>query len=392
MKITAIETYVCNARMRNWIFIKVVTDQPGLWGWGEATLEWHTRSVVGAIEDISQLLVGQDPRRIEHLWQMMYRQHFWHGDNIVRGTAISGIDIALWDIAGKIHNVPTYELLGGKVRDYVRLYCHLGGGKMEDFYETRADDSKRFAELALQAVEEGFTAFKSMAVPETMSLEGLEPIKYAEANVRAMREAVGDHIDIMVDCHARPSPRMGLQFAKALEPYGLYFFEEPCWPESNEDIALIQRSVSTPIASGERLVGIHAFRDLLEKRAVSVIQPDITHCGGITEVRKIAALADAYRVSIAPHNPQGPISTAASLAVGFSTSSYIICESVHNDVPWRNEIVSENFNITKQGMTVQPNTLPGLGIEINIDEVKKHPFQQEVLQRVFYRDGSVGDW
>lgn len=392
MKITAIETYVCNARMRNWVFLKIVTDQPGLWGWGEATLEWHTRSIVGAIEDISQLLIGEDPRRIEHLWQMMYRQHFWHGNNIVRGTAISGIDIALWDIAGKIHNVPTYELLGGKVRDYVRLYCHLGGGKMEDFYETRADDYKRFGELALQAVDEGFTAFKSMAVPETMSLEGLEPIKYAESCVRAMREAVGDKIDIMVDCHARPSPRMGLQFAKALEPYGLYFFEEPCWPESVEDIALIQRAVSTPIASGERLVGIHAFRDLLEKRAVSVIQPDITHCGGITEVRKIAALADAYRVSIAPHNPQGPISTAASLAIGFSTSSYIICESVHNDVPWRNDIVSETFNITKKGMTVEPNTLPGLGIEINIEEVKKHPFQQEVLQRVFYKDGSVGDW
>ena len=392
MKITAIETYVCNARMRNWVFIKIVTDQQGLWGWGEATLEWHTRSVVGAIEDLSQLLIGEDPRRIEHLWQMMYRQHFWHGDNIVRGTAISGIDIALWDIAGKIHNVPTYELLGGKVRDYVRLYCHLGGGKMEDFYETRADDNKRFGELAHKAVEEGFTAFKSMAVPETMSLEGLEPIKYAEANVKAMREAVGDNIDIMVDCHARPSPRMGLQFAKALEPYGLYFFEEPCWPESIEDIALIQRSVSTPIASGERLVGIHAFRDMLERRAVSVIQPDITHCGGITEVKKIAALADAYRVSIAPHNPQGPISTAASLAIGFSTSSYIICESVHNDVPWRNEIVTENFNITKKGMTVEPNTLPGLGIEINVEEVKKHPFQQEVLQRVFYKDGSVGDW
>lgn len=392
MKITAIETFVCHARMRNWIFVKVVTDQPGLWGWGEATLEWHTRSVVGAIEDISQLLVGEDPRRIEHLWQMMYRQHFWHGDNIVRGTAISGIDIALWDIAGKIHNVPTHELLGGRVRDHVRLYCHLGGGRMEDFYETRHDDANRFAELAKEAVEEGFTAFKSMAVPETMPLEGLEPIKYAEACVRAMRDAVGDHIDIMVDCHARPSPRMGLQFAKALEPYGLYFFEEPCWPESPEDIALIQRAVRTPIASGERLVGIHAFRDLLEKRAVSVIQPDITHCGGITEAKKIAVLADAYRVSIAPHNPQGPISTAASLAIGFSTSSYIICESVHNDVPWRADIVNESFEINKQGRTVAPNTLPGLGIEINEDEIRKHPFQQEVLQRTFYRDGSIGDW
>jgi len=219
MKITAIETYVCHARMRNWIFVKVVTDQPGLWGWGEATLEWHTKGVVGAIEDLSQLLIGEDPRRIEHLWQMMYRQHFWHGNGIVRGTAISGIDIALWDILGKIHNVPCHELWGGRVRDHVRLYCHLGGGKMEDFYETAPGDAKRFGELALQAVEEGFTAFKSMAVPETMSLEGLQPIKYAEACVRAMREAVGDNIDIMVDCHARPSPRMGMMFAKALEPY-----------------------------------------------------------------------------------------------------------------------------------------------------------------------------
>ena len=307
MKITAIETFVCHARMRNWIFVKIITDQPGLWGWGEATLEWHTQSVVGAIKDISQLLIGEDPRRIEYLWQMMYRQHFWHGNGIVRGTAISGIDIALWDILGKIHNVPCHELWGGRVRDYIRLYCHLGGGRMEDFYETAPDDAKRFGDLALKAVDEGFTAFKSMAVPETMSLEGLRPIKYAEACVKAMRDAVGDDIDIMVDCHARPSPRMGMQFAKALEPYGLYFFEEPCWPETMEDIALIQRAVTTPIASGERLIGVHAFRDMLEKRAVSVIQPDITHCGGLTEARKIGALADAYRVSMAPHNPQGPL-------------------------------------------------------------------------------------
>ncbi|QQT26176.1 galactonate dehydratase [Sphingobacterium spiritivorum] len=392
MKITAIETYVCHARMRNWIFVKVVTDQPGLWGWGEATLEWHTKSVVGAIEDISQLLIGEDPRRIEHLWQMMYRQHFWHGNGIVRGTAISGIDIALWDILGKIHNVPCHELWGGRVRDHVRLYCHLGGGKMEDFYETAPGDAKRFGELALQAVEEGFTAFKSMAVPETMSLEGLQPVKYAEACVRAMREAVGDQIDIMVDCHARPSPRMGMMFAKALEPYGLYFFEEPCWPETMEDIALIQRAVTTPIASGERLVGVHAFRELLEKRAVSVIQPDITHCGGLTEARRIGALAEAYRVSMAPHNPQGPVSTAASLELGFSSPSYIICESVHSDVEWRSDVVSEGFTVQKEGRIVLPNQKPGLGIEINEEEVKKHPFQQELLQRTFYKDGSVGDW
>ena len=171
MKITAIEAHVCNARMRNWVFVKVLTDQPGLYGWGEATLEWHTRAVVGAVEDLAQLIVGEDPTRIEHLWQMMYRQHFWHGNGIVRGTAISGIDIALWDILGKVHGVPCHKLWGGPVRDYVRLYGHLGGGKMEDFYES--DEPQRFAELAAAMVEEGFTAFKSMAVPPTMPLEGL---------------------------------------------------------------------------------------------------------------------------------------------------------------------------------------------------------------------------
>lgn len=392
MKITAIETHVCHARMRNWIFVKVITDQPGLWGWGEATLEWHTRAVVGAVEDITQLLIGEDPRRIEHLWQMMYRQHFWHGNGIVRGTAISGIDIALWDILGKVHGVPVHQLWGGPVRDYIRLYCHLGGGKMEDFYETDVSDPKRFGELAQQAVADGFTAFKSMAVPPTMSLEGNAPVRYAERCVAAMRDAVGPDIDIMVDCHARPSPRMGMLFAKALEPYDLYFFEEPCWPETIDDIALIQRAVKTPIATGERLVSQHAFREVLEKRACSVLQPDITHCGGLTEARRIGAMAEAYRVSLAPHNPQGPVSTAASLELGFATPSYMICESVHSDVPWRQDVVTEGFTVEPKGRIVRPNTRPGLGIEINEAEVKKHPFQQETLQRVFYRDGSVGDW
>jgi galactonate dehydratase len=392
VKIAKIETLVCHARMRNWIFVKVVTDQPGLWGWGEATLEWHTRAVLGAVEDLSGLLVGEDPTRIEHLWQAMYRQHFWHAAGIVRATALSGIDLALWDILGKVHGVPCHRLWGGPVRDYVRLYCHLGGGKLEDFYQTSPADAKRFADLARRAVEEGFTAFKTMAVPETMPIEGQKPIRYAEACVAAMREAVGPGIDIMVDAHARPSPRMGMQFAKALEPYGLYFFEEPCWPETMEDIALIQRAVRTPIATGERLVGLAAFRDLCERRAASVLQPDITHCGGLTEARRIAALAEAYRLAMAPHNPQGPVSTAASIEFGFATPSYIICESVHADVPWRGDIVREGFQVDPKTRTVRPSARPGLGIEIDEAEVKKHPFQPEILQRTFYADGSVGDW
>lgn len=392
MKITAIETFVCHARMRNWVFVKVLTDQPGLYGWGEATLEWHTRSIVAAIEDLAELVVGEDPQRVEHLWQMMWRQHFWHGTGIVRSTAIAGIDIALWDILGKIHGVPCHQLWGGPVRDFVRLYCHLGGGNLESFYETPVDNAKQFADLAQQAVVDGFSAFKSMAVPPTMPIEGLKPVNAAEACVAAMRETVGDEIDIMVDCHARPSPAMGLKFASALDQYGLYFFEEPCWPESIEGLATIKASVATPIATGERMTHLAAFRDLFAAHGCDVCQLDLTHCGGFTEARRIAALADAYRIALAPHNPQGPVSTAASLEFGFSQPSYIICESVHDDVPWRSEIVTEGYEVDLKTRTVRPNQKPGLGVEINEEAVQAHPFKQEVPQRVFYADGSVGDW
>ncbi len=392
MKITRIETHVCHARMRNWIFVKVLTDQDGLYGWGEATLEWHTRGVVASIEDISELIIGEDPRRVEHLWQMMHRQHFWHGNGIVRATAIAGIDLALWDIMGKVAGMPCSSLWGGPVRDHVRTYCHLGGGNMEDFYETPVENAARFADLARQAVADGFTAFKSMAVPSTLPIEGLKPIRAAEKAVAAMREAVGDDIDIMVDCHARPSPAMGMQFAKALEPYGLYFFEEPCWPESREGLAAIAAAVRTPIATGERVTHLSEFRDLFMAGACAICQLDITHCGGLTGARRVAALAEAWRIALAPHNPQGPVSTSASLEFGFSQPSYIICETVHHDVPWRQDVVSEGFTVEKVGRIVRPNTRPGLGIEINEAEVRRHPFQQEILQRVFLSDGSVGDW
>ena len=392
MKITAVETHVCNARMRNWAFVKVVTDQPGLWGWGEATLEWHTRGIVGSIEDLAPLVVGEDPTRIEYLWQMMVRQHFWHGHGIERATAIAGIDIALWDILGKVAGMPCAKLWGGPVRDHVRTYCHLGGGSMEDFYETAADDAKRFAELARAAVADGFTAFKSMAVPPTMPLEGLKPLRAAEQAVAAMREAVGESIDIMVDCHARPSPAMGIQFAKVLDPYGLYFLEEPCWPESIDGLRDIKTSCRTPIATGERITNLADFARLFAAGACDVCQLDITHCGGLSSARRIAALVEAHRLALAPHNPQGPVSPAASLEFGFSQPSYIICETVHADVPWRQDVVKEGFTVEKQGRIVRPNTLPGLGIEIDEAEVKKHPFEQELPQRVFYKDGSVGDW
>jgi galactonate dehydratase len=225
-----------------------------------------------------------------------------------------------------------------------------------------------------------------------MPLEGLAPIRHAERCVAAMRDAVGEEIDIMVDCHARPSPRMGHLFAAALEQFGLYWFEEPCWPERVGDIAAIQRSVRTPIATGERLVGAQAFAELLAQGACSVIQPDITHCGGLTEARRIAALAEVHRVALAPHNPQGPVSTAASIELGLATPSYIICEAVTSDVPWREEVASDSHPIDPVGMLARATDRPGLGVEIDLDVVAQHPFEPELPQRVFYADGSVGDW
>ncbi len=392
MKITAVKSLVCHARMRNWVFVKVETDQPGLVGWGEATLEWHTRSVAGALDDLSTLLIGEDPRRIEHLWQMMFRQHFWHGSGIVRSTAISGIDIALWDIVAKDLGVPCHRLLGGCVRDYVRLYCHLGGGRMEDFYETPVSNTDRFVDLAKQAVEDGYTAFKCMAVPPTLPIEGFGPVRAAEQVVSRIRDAVGPDIDIMIDCHARPSPAMGLQFAKALEPFHLYFLEEPCWPESVESLARINASVTTPIATGERLTTLSQFRDLFSVRGCEVAQPDITHCGGLSAARKIAALAEAHHIALAPHNPQGPVSTAAALEFGFAETSYVICESVRNDVEWRSDVVHDWHAVDGKAQTVRPIAVPGLGVEVDEQAVARHPFEQELPQRVFHVDGAVGDW
>jgi len=214
----------------------------------------------------------------------------------------------------------------------------------------------------------------------------------ASAVVASMREAVGPEIDIMVDCHARPSPAMGLLFAKALEPYRLFFLEEPCWPESVESLRHINASVSTPIATGERLTSLSEFRDLFAARGCEIAQLDITHCGGLSAARKIGALAEAHRIGLAPHNPQGPVSTAASFEFGFAQSDYVICETVGEDVPWRSEVVRDAHPLEKRGRTVRAADQPGLGVEIDEAAIARHPFKQEVLQRVFYADGSVGDW
>jgi galactonate dehydratase len=387
MKITRISSVVVNARMRNWIFVKVETDQQGLYGWGEATLEWKTKGVVGAVEDIGRLLIGEDPNRIEHLYQMMTRQYFWRA-GIEGMSAISGIDMALWDIKGKALGVPVYELLGGRVRDRVRLYNHLGGGQMKVMYEST--EPQQFAENALSVKAAGYTAIKFMAVPRTEPVEGVQSVKYAAKLVEAIREAVGPEMDLMVDLHARTWPAMAIQNCHALEPYGLLFFEEPCPTEDIEATAQVTRASNIPIATGERLVGRPQFREVFEKRACHIIQPDLSHCGGLWEARKIAAMAETYSIAVAPHNPNGPVATVAATHFALATPNWLIQESITDDVPWRYEVIEPPLEV-KAGYIDIP-TRPGLGIDINESEAAKHPFQEEVMQRYFHPDGAVADW
>ncbi len=378
---------VVNARMRNWVFVKVETDQPGLYGWGESTLEWKTKGVVGAIEDLSVLLIGQNPLRVEHLWQVMHRQYFWRG-GITNFSAISGIDQALWDIKGKECGKPVCELLGGPVRDTLRFYDHLGGGTLEGMYKTV--EPEEFGARIQDSLSRGFTAVKAMPIPVSEYIESASTLKRAARCVEAMRRSAGDDIDIMLDLHARTTPAAAIQFGRMLVDYNLYWYEEPCWPEHTEALVEVARALPYPIATGERLVGRWEFRELFEKRACSIIQPDVSHCGGISEARRIAAMAETYQMSVACHNPQGPVSTAASTHVGFATPNYLIQEMVRADVPWRNDVVSE-FIPLEAGICTAP-TRPGLGIDINEAEAAKYPFQPEVLMAYNHRDGSVADW
>lgn len=389
MKITDVRTVVVNAEMRNWVFVKVETDTAGLIGWGEASLEWKTRAVAGAIEDFKPMLVGEDPTRIEHLYQKMYRQSFWRV-GVIGMSAISGIEQALWDILGKSLGVPVYKLLGGRVRDKVRMYTHLGGGDMRAVYETF--DPAPLIDLAQQVVARGYTAVKVVFVPYSEPLMPVAHVKRFTSLMERLRLALGDGIDIMIDFHGRTYPALAIEYINAVADYRPFFCEEPVPPENVDALKQVTQAVRVPIATGERLVTRHEFREVFEKGACHVIQPDLCHCGGLLEGRKIAAMAEAYFMGVAPHNPLGPVANAVALHFDLSTPNFLIQEDMVSDVPWRWDVVQHSFK-TENGYWLPPEQ-PGLGIEVNEVEAAKHPFQQEAMHSTTIRaaDGAILDW
>jgi len=387
MKVEAVETVVVGAGLRNWVFVKVVTDQHGLVGWGEATLEWQARAVTGAVADLAPLVVGRDPFAIEGLWQSMHRGHFFQG-GVVTMSALSGIDQALYDVKAKALGVPAYELLGGAVRDRVRMYDHLGGGDAGIVYG--AATAERFAAAAERSVRDGFTALKILAVPIGPALVGAADVRGAVRAMASVREVVGDDVEVMVDLHGRTSAAGALEYGRALAEFRPWFFEEPIQPGNPRQLLEVARALPVPVATGERLIALEEFRELLALDAVAVLQPDVCHVGGPTAMRKIAAFAESHRVALAPHNPLGPVATAVNQHLGFTLPGFLLQEVMRSDVPWREEVVPGGLPIV--GGHVELPTAPGWGVEVDEAAAARHPYRPEPQVHTVLPDGSVGDW
>lgn len=368
MKVTDVKTFVVDRREKqlwtspsSYVFVKVETDR-GVHGWGEATLEGKELSVVGAIRELAKNVVGKSPVDIEHHWRHWHMTSCWKG--VTDFTAISALEHALWDIAGKEYGQPVYKLLGGAVRERIRAYT------WPHPYETPA----QCAEVALDCVERlGFTALKFDPFREeffTISPEGLE---HAVACVRAVREAVGKRAEIAVDGHWRFGPQAAIGIARALEPFDLLFFEEPCPSDSNEMLARVRAAVKVPLATGERYYTRWGVWPLLRDNLVDVLQCDVCHCGGILELRKIAAMAEPFGVTMAPHNPNGPVSLAAVVHFAACTPNFLITESVH-ERPIDSAIVKHAPKI--EGGYVSLPAEPGLGVDLDEAALLTRPGEQ----------------
>jgi galactonate dehydratase len=368
VKITRLETFLVKPR---WIFLKIHTDA-GVTGLGEPLLEGRALTIQTAIKEIEPYLIGKDPRQVVHHWQAIYRHAFYRGGPILT-SALSGIDQALWDIKGKLLNVPVYELFGGPTRDRVRIYGRA----------SNAEDMKK-------RVAEGYTVIKTGVAKEhpARAVENPKFIRYAVENFASLREAGGETMDIGIDFHGAIPPQTAKILIKELEPYQPMFIEEPCQAQNVDVLVDIARGTHLPIATGERIFTKWGFREILEKGAASILQPDLCHAGGITEARIIAGMAEAYYAVIAPHNPMGPISLAAGLQLAASIPNFLVQEQVSLGDGY----LKEPFKLQSDGTVMVP-TGPGLGIELDENKLAdKIGHDWKNPETYDPRDGSVVDW
>lgn len=382
MKIRSLECFKVPPR---WLFVKVETDE-GIVGWGEPIVEGRADTVQAAVEELKVYLIGQDPMRIEDLWQVMYRGGFYRGGPILT-SAISGIEQALWDIKGKYYNAPIYDLLGGACRDRTRVYAWVGGDRPSDV-----------GAAAKEKKDQGFTAVKMNGTEEMHYIDSFAKVEETAARVAAVREACGKDFGIGVDFHGRVHKSMAKVLAKELEQFRLMFIEEPVLPENNEALKEIAKYIATPIATGERMYTRWGFKEILAQGIVDIIQPDVSHAGGIMETRKIAAMAEAYDVALAPHCPLGPIALASCLHVDICSPNAFIQEQslgIHynqgNDI--LDYLTDPNVFDYKDGF-VENLKGPGLGIEVNEEKVREmakvgHNWKNPVWRQA---DGTVAEW
>lgn len=382
MKITKLTTYIVPPR---WLFLKIETDE-GVTGWGEPIVEGRAATVAKAVEELSDYLIGKDPFLIEDHWNVMYRGGFYRG-GAIHMSAIAGIDQALWDIKGKALNVPVHQLLGGQCRNSIRVYSWIGGDRPSDV-----------ANNARQMVERGFTAVKLNGAEELQIVDSYAKIDAIVETIGTVRDAVGPHIGIGADFHGRVHRPMAKVLAKALDPFRLMFIEEPVLSENYEAIKEIAAHTSTPIALGERLYSRWDFKNILAGGYVDIIQPDLSHAGGITECRKIASMAEAYDIALAPHCPLGPIALASCLQVdAVSYNAFIQEQSLNIHYNQGNDILDyiknpEVFDF-KDGYVKIPQG-PGLGIEVDEDYVIERSKTGHNWRNPIWRhtDGSLAEW
>ena len=374
MKITGFETIPIRGRA---MILKMFTDE-GLVGYGEPMNYEHWRVVAQAVEDMAEYLVGKDPLNIEDHWQAMYRSSYSRSMPVLVG-ALSGIEMAMWDVFGKMVGLPVWKLLGGKVRDRIRVYTGTGGATPEEC-----------AENASQKVAEGFRAVKMGASPSPVRfVDTPEKIDFMVSRVAAVREAVGYSVDIAVDLHRRLSPTMAAILVKELEPLRPLFAEEPCHPENNEALLALSRGTTVPIATGERHLTRWGFRELIEREMCAILQPDIRHCGGMLELKKIAGMAEIHNMAIAPHNAAGPVGVAASVHVMATIPNLLICEGGHN----RGEGLFKTPLIFRDGFIELP-TEPGLGVDMDDEALEALRDESYRLRGMFWHedDGSFADY